>query len=103
MNPEQISKLDPVVHAPIRLAILSVLVTIKSAGFSYLKETIGTTDGNLSTHLSKLESSGYISIDKKFVGKKPQTICSITEAGRIALSNHLEQLENIVARQKDKE
>jgi len=103
MNPEQISKLDPVVHAPIRLAILSVLVTIKGAGFSYLKEATGTSDGNLSTHLSKLESSGYISIEKKFVGKKPQTICSITEKGRNALTTHLEQLEKIVAMQRDKE
>jgi DNA-binding PadR family transcriptional regulator len=103
MNPEQILKLDPVVHAPIRLAILSILITIKDANFSYLKEAIGTSDGNLSTHLTKLETSGYVSIEKKFVGKKPQTICSITESGRAALSKHLEQLENIVAMQKDKE
>jgi DNA-binding PadR family transcriptional regulator len=100
MNPEQISKLDPVVHAPIRLAILSILVTVEDANFSYLKDTIGTSDGNLSTHLTKLETSGYVHIEKKFVGKKPQTICAITETGRTALKKHLEQLEKIIEMQR---
>lgn len=96
MNPEEILKLDPIVHAPIRLAILSVLISVENANFTYLKETTGASDGNLSTHLSKLETNGYIHIKKIFVGKKPQTICHITKTGRNALMKHLEQLEQIV-------
>ena len=100
MNPDEILKLDPMVHAPIRLAILSILITVENANFTYLKEATGASDGNLSTHLNKLEISGYISIEKTFVGKKPQTICKITKIGKNALTKHLEQLEQIVAMQK---
>lgn len=102
MNHEKILQLDPVIHAPTRLAILSILVTVESANFSYLKESTGTTDGNLSTHLTKLEESGYIKIRKTFQGKKPQTICAITAKGRKAFQMYLEQLEQIVLMQRKK-
>lgn len=100
MNHEKILQLDQVIHAPTRLAVLSLLVTVENANFKFLKESTGATDGNLSTHLSKLEASGYISIEKKFVDKKPQTICAITEQGREAFLNYLDQLEQIVKMQK---
>ena len=102
MNPEEILNLDPIVHAPIRLAILSVLISVKNANFTFLKKITGASDGNLSTHLTKLETSGYISIKKKFVGKKPQTICTITKKGENSLIKHLEQLEQIIGMQKNK-
>jgi DNA-binding HxlR family transcriptional regulator len=100
MKHDQILNLDPLVHAPIRLAVLSLLITVESANFIFLKESIGTTDGNLSTHLTKLEESAYISIKKTFKGKKPQTICAITRKGREALQSYLEQLEQIIHLQK---
>jgi DNA-binding PadR family transcriptional regulator len=103
MDREQIPKLDPIIHAPARLAILSILITVENAVFTFLKESIGTSDGNLSTHLTKLEDSGYITIKKTFKGKKPQTICAITEKGRKAFYNYLEQLERIISLKKPPE
>ena len=100
MKHEKILNLDPIIHAPTRLAILSILITVENANFTFLKESTGTTDGNLSTHLTKLEESGYVSIEKKFVGKKPQTTCAITKQGKAAFEKYLEQLEQIVQRQK---
>ena len=63
---------------------------------NYLKKTIGTTEGNLSTHLSKLEQAGYISVKKSFKGKKPLTTCSLTEKGREAFSKYLKTLEDYI-------
>ena len=100
MNHEKILQLDPIIHAPIRLTILSVLITVENANFTYLKEATGTTDGNLSTHLVKLEANGLITIKKTFKGKKPQTICAITEKGRNAFIKYLDQLEQIIRMQK---
>lgn len=102
MNHEQILQLDPIIHAPTRLAILSILVTVENSNFKFLKDSIGTTDGNLSTHLTKLETNHYITIQKSFIGKKPQTICAISKKGRKAFDKYLEQLEQIVHMQKDK-
>lgn len=102
MKHEKILQLDPLVHAPTRLSILSILITVENANFVFLKESIGTTDGNLSNHLTKLEESGYINIEKSFKGKKPQTTCAITQKGREAFEKYIEQLEQIVQRQKEK-
>ena len=102
MNPDKILQLDPIIHAPTRLAVLSVLISVESANFTYLKDTTGTTDGNLSTHLSKLEEQGYITIEKTFQGKKPLTTCAITKKGRAAFLQYLEQMEHIIGLQKNK-
>ncbi len=93
MPPEKLAQLDPVIHSRTRLAVLSILVSVKEASFNYLKETIETTDGNLSVSLSKLEEAGYISIKKAFKGKKPLTTCRISEKGRKAFSQYLKALE----------
>ena len=100
MPPEKFAQLDPVIHSRIRLAVLSILISVKQASFSYLKETIETTDGNLSASLSKLEEAGYISIKKSFKGKKPLTTCSISEKGRTAFSNYLKALETYIGIKK---
>jgi len=100
MSRNSIPQLDPIIHAPTRLGILSVLISVESATFSYLKESLVVTDGNLSTHLTKLESAGYVAIRKTFKGKKPQTTCKITEKGRTAFLKYLDQLEQFVQRQK---
>lgn len=96
MCPEKFVQLDPVIHSRIRLAILSILASVKEASFHYLKETIGTTDGNLSANLSKLEEARYISIKKAFKGKKPLTTCRITDKGTKAFSEYLKALESYI-------
>jgi DNA-binding HxlR family transcriptional regulator len=100
MPPEKFAQLDPVIHSRIRLAVLSILISVREASFNYLKETIGTTDGNLSASLSKLEEAGYISIKKSFKGKKPLTTCSIREKGRTAFSKYMKALETYIGFKK---
>jgi len=70
MNSEKLPQLDSIIHSRIRLAVISLLTSVRQADFNYLKNTIGTTDGNLSTHLTKLEEAGYISVKKSFKEKK---------------------------------
>lgn len=82
-------QLDPLIHAPVRLAVMTLLAQVVEADFSYLKEATGATDGNLSTHLTKLEDANYIRMKKGFIGKKPRTTCTITETGRDAYSGYL--------------
>ena len=96
MSREHIFNLDPLIHVPTRLAILSVLITVEEANFTFLKEAIGTTDGNLSVHLTKLEAHDLITIQKSFLGKKPLTTCAITQKGRKAFTEYLEQMEQIL-------
>jgi len=96
MHPEKFAQLDPIIHSRIRLAVLSILISVKEASFNYLKNTIGTTDGNLSANLTKLEETGYISVKKSYVGKKPQTTCCITEKGKKAFSKYLKALEDLL-------
>ena len=100
MPPEKFAQLDPVIHSRIRLAVLSILISVREASFNYLKETIGTTDGNLSASLSKLEEAGYISIKKSFKEKKPLTTCSISEKGRTAFSKYMKALETYIGFKK---
>jgi len=88
--------LDPIIHAPIRLAILTVLISVKAADFTYLKEVTETTDGNLATHLQKLEDTGYITVSKSFVGKKPKTTLKITKFGRKAYESYVEDITTYI-------
>jgi len=100
MSPEKLDDLDPIIHSRARLAVLSILVSVDEASFNYLKQTIGTTDGNLSVSLSKLEEAGYISIKKTFKGKKPLTTCTISEKGRKAFSAYVKTLETYISFKK---
>jgi DNA-binding transcriptional ArsR family regulator len=86
--------LDPVIHSQVRLAVLSILASASRAEFNFLKKATDTTDGNLSTHLARLEGAGYISIDKSFQGKRPLTTCVLTDKGRAAFLGYLEALES---------
>ena len=94
MAPDRFEPLDPVIHSQVRLAVLSVLASVRQADFNFLKKTTETTDGNLSTHLAKLEEAKYIRVKKYFVGKKPRTTCAMTEKGRAAFSQYLKALES---------
>jgi DNA-binding MarR family transcriptional regulator len=90
------AELDPVVHAPIRLAALSLLANVEEAEFTYLREKVGTTDGNLSVHLTKLEAAGYVEVEKKFVGKRPKTLYRMTETGRAAFLGYVRSLRALL-------
>ncbi len=100
MSPEKFSKLDPLIHSRIRLAVLSILISVKDADFVYLRKTIETTEGNLSVNLSKLEEAGYISIKKSFRGKRPLTTCFITQKGKKAFSEYVKALETYISSKK---
>jgi DNA-binding transcriptional ArsR family regulator len=89
-------ELDPLLHAPGRLAIVSALAAAPRLTFTELRDAVGLTDGNLSVHLQKLEEKAYVVIDKQFVGRRPQTSCQLTRAGRQAFTNYLDHLEAIV-------
>ena len=91
-----VEELDPVLHEQRRLAIVSVLAAVPSLIFTELRDTLELTDGNLSVHLQKLEGAGFIAIDKQFVGRRPQTTCRLTPAGRAAFTRYLDHLEAIV-------
>ena len=91
-------QLDDIIHSRIRLAIMSVLVTVDEAEFTYLREKVQTTDGNLSIHLGKLEEAGYIAVTKQFVGKKPVSSYKLTRKGRKAFEAYVDRLEAMINR-----
>jgi DNA-binding MarR family transcriptional regulator len=93
--PDRISELDRVIHEPARLAILTVLSACDQADFRFLLRITGLTNGNLSTHLAKLEAAHLVSIEKCFVGKKPQSLISLTATGRKQLDQHWQQLKEL--------
>ncbi|MBN1538450.1 MAG: transcriptional regulator [Anaerolineales bacterium] len=90
-----IANLDRLIHEPSRLAIMAVLSACESADFTYLLNSTGLSKGNLSAHLSKLEEGNYVAIVKTFKGKYPNTICSLTPAGREAFDFYWKQYQNL--------
>lgn len=92
-RPFDAGEIDEVIHGRLRLGIVAYLASVKSASFPELKDAVGATDGNLSTHLRKLEDAGYIVVDKSFVGRKPHTRLALTAAGRQAWNNWLDRIE----------
>jgi DNA-binding transcriptional ArsR family regulator len=83
-----LSSLDRVIHEPARLMIMTILFAVEEADFVYLQRECGLTQGNLSSHLSKLEEAGYLTITKTFKGKYPLTICKLTKLGREAFETY---------------
>ena len=88
-------KLNKVIHQKARLGIMSILIAMEVAEFNYLKNRLKLSDGNLSTHLSILEKEKYVKIKKKFIKKKPKTLCQLTEKGRQAFLEYINDLEQI--------
>ena len=86
--------LDPLLHAELRLAVMSLLISIDEAEFPYIKEQTGATSGNLSVQIDKLSAAGYIEVEKTFKGKKPCTICRITPKGMEAFEEYVEALKS---------
>lgn len=90
------SPLDPLLHSQLRLAIMSLLISLESAEFTFIKEKTGATAGNLSVQIDKLSTAGYIEVVKSFKGKKPLTTCKITKAGITAFDNYVQALKNYI-------
>ena len=88
--------LDEVIHGRARLGIMAYLSTAEEADFVSLRGALKLSDGNLSTHIGKLEDAGYVRTRKRFVDKKPQTTVVLTEAGRKAYVAYLEQLKQLL-------
>lgn len=95
-NPFDHSAIDDVIHGRLRLGIMAYLSTVSPAIFGELKEKVGATDGNLSTHLRKLEDAGYVKQEKRFVGRRPQTRIFLTDAGRKAWIAWIAQMQGIM-------
>ena len=92
----ELPELNPVIHGKLRLALLSLLTTVEEAEFTWLRARTGSTDGNLGAQLGKLEEAGYVSVEKKFVERKPQTLYRMTEAGREALTQYVQALKQLL-------
>jgi DNA-binding transcriptional ArsR family regulator len=90
------TQLDDVIHSRIRLAIMAVLVGVEEAEFTFLKDKVGATDGNLSVHLRKLEEAHYVAARKEFVNKKPLSTYRLTAKGRKAFELYVERLEHLI-------
>jgi predicted ArsR family transcriptional regulator len=91
------SELDATVHQPVRLRILMVLSGVASADFDFMLNTLGLTNGNLSSHMARLEDAGYVKVTKTFRGKLPHTSYSMTAKGKQALAGYWEALDEIRA------
>ncbi len=91
-------QLDDTVHQRIRLGILTVLEEARRADFSYLKDALDLSDGNLSRHLQVLEKAGLVKTEKAFEGRRPRTWVIATKTGRAALATELEALRNLISR-----
>lgn len=96
MNEFDYQQLDDIIHSRIRLAIMSVLISVDEAEFTFLRDKVNATDGNLSTHLKKLEDAGYVAVNKSFIKRKPLSRYLITQKGRKAFEIYVENLEKMI-------
>ena len=91
-----LKELDPLLHSQLRLGVMSLLMSLTSAEFTFLKEKTNSTAGNLSVQLDKLSEAGYISIEKTFKGKKQLTTCRITKQGLKAFEDYVNSLKQYI-------
>jgi DNA-binding transcriptional ArsR family regulator len=85
--------LDPILHSQLRLAVMSLLMSVKEAEFTFLREKTNATAGNLSIQIQKLKDAGYIDVVKQFKDNYPQTICKVTSAGIKAFDQYVKNLQ----------
>ncbi len=90
------NELDPILHSQLRLAVVSLLISVKEAEFTFLKEKTGATAGNLSVQVQKLKEAGYIEVVKQFKDNYPQTICKITPRGVDAFEQYVQALQSYI-------
>lgn len=96
-----LADLDRAIHSPARLMVMTYLYVVESADFVFLMQLTGLTWGNLSTHLSKLEETGYVALKKGYKGKKPNTTVSLTEAGREAFKLYKNGMQAVLNKLPD--
>ncbi len=93
------AELNETIHQPVRLRLMAALTSLEPGNevdFTYLRDLLDVTDGNLGAHLRKLEEAGYIAVAKTFVDRKPRTFVSATPEGRKAFQEHVEALQSIL-------
>jgi DNA-binding transcriptional ArsR family regulator len=86
--------LDPILHSQLRLAVVSLLVSVKEAEFTFLKEQTNSTAGNLSVQIQKLKEAGYIDVEKSFKDNYPQTMCKISKVGIKAFEKYVHDINH---------
>ena len=91
-----LDNINKLFESKVRLGIMSVLVVNEKMDFNSLKQMLDITDGNLASHITALEKSKYIKVNKTFIGKKPNTSYSVTMPGRKAFNEHLDALEQLI-------
>lgn len=94
---QSLSQLDRVIHEPARLLVLAYLYVVECADFLYLMRQTGLTQGNLSSHMSKLEEAGYIEVEKQFVNKRPNTLLRLTPEGRKAFRSYRDSMKKVLS------
>lgn len=92
--------LDPILHSQLRLAVVSLLISVKEAEFTFIREKTNATAGNLSVQINKLKEAGYIEVVKQFKDNYPQTMCKITPAGITAFDEYVKNLQSYLGVQK---
>lgn len=90
--------LDPILHSQLRLAVISLLISVKEAEFTFLREKTNSTAGNLSVQIQKLKEAGYIDVVKQFKDNYPQTICRITQRGVRAFEEYVKSLQTYLGK-----
>jgi len=88
--------LDPLLHSQLRLGVMSILMGVEKADFSFLKEKTRATSGNISVQIDKLEKAGYISVEKSFRDRRPLTTCRITKNGIVAFETYVNRLKSYI-------
>ena len=90
------NEINRLIHEPARFQVMALLYVIESADFTFIMNQLGLTWGNLSAHISKLEEGGYVTVEKGFKGKRPQTMLSLTKEGRKAFQNYRQMMRQML-------
>lgn len=90
------SEIDRLIHEPARFQVMALLYVVESADFTFIMNQLGLTWGNLSAHITKLEEGGYVTVEKGFKGKRPQTMLSLTKIGRKAFQTYRQMMKQIL-------
>jgi DNA-binding MarR family transcriptional regulator len=102
VNPEPFLQLDRVIHEKGRLAIMSMLAATPELSFTEMRNALGMTDGNLTTHIRTLQEAGYLAVSKTYEKNRPLTTCSLTTNGRKAFASYIDLLEQILQQTRPK-
>jgi len=94
-DPKPVQNINKLIHEPARLVIMAHLFVVDSVDFLFLQRQTGLTWGNISSHISKLETAGYVTVEKEFIDKKPRTTLKLTDAGRTAFNDYKKNMKQM--------